>query len=186
MKLALAQRWFTGLRAATCLALLCATMTCHALQIKDERGVEVTFAQSPQRIVSLLPSLTEMVCALGQCARLVGVDRYSNYPTRVAGLPKVGGGIDPNIESIVALKPDVVLMAVSAQGAARLQALGLKVVTLEPQTHADVRRVLQQLGQLLEVPDALRVWQDIDAAMNAAARSLPASARFAQDRKSVV
>ena len=80
--------------------------TAHAYQVTDDRGVSVSFAQPPRRIVSLLPSLTETVCALGQCDRLVGVDRYSNYPDRVKKLPQVGGGLDPNIEAIVALKPD--------------------------------------------------------------------------------
>ena len=60
--------------------------------------------QAPQRIISLLPSLTESVCELGQCHRLVGVDRYSNHPASVRKLPQTGGGIDPNIEAIVAGK----------------------------------------------------------------------------------
>jgi iron complex transport system substrate-binding protein len=85
----------------------------------------------------------------------------------------VGGGLDPNIEAIVALKPDVVLMAKSSRGGERLEALGLKVVALEPKTHADVQRVLLKLGQLLEVPDAQRVWRAMDAGVSAAAQSLP-------------
>lgn len=145
----------------------------HAYQVTDDRGVQVSFDKPPQRIVSLLPSLTEMVCALGQCDRLVGVDRYSNYPDRVRQMPVVGGGLDPNIEAIVALKPDLVLMATSAQAGARLQALGLKVMALEPKTHADVKRVLETLGQVLGVSDAWRVWQGIEAAMQAAEKSLP-------------
>ncbi len=100
------------------------------VQLTDDRGRQITLAQPPQRIVSLLPSLTESVCALGQCARLVGVDRYSNWPGSIAGLPRVGGGIDPSIEAVVALRPDVVLMATSSRAAARLEALGLKVVAL--------------------------------------------------------
>ncbi|RZJ11289.1 MAG: ABC transporter substrate-binding protein, partial [Haliea sp.] len=72
----------------------------QALQITDDRGITVTLAAAPQRIVSLLPSLTETVCALGQCHRLVGVDRYSNFPAAVRGLPQVGGGIDPGIEAV--------------------------------------------------------------------------------------
>jgi iron complex transport system substrate-binding protein len=145
----------------------------HAYQVTDDRGVQVSFDKPPQRIVSLLPSLTEMVCALGQCDRLVGVDRYSNYPDRVRQMPVVGGGLDPNIEAIVALKPDLVLMATSAQAGARLQALGLKVMALEPKTHADVKRVLETLGLVLGVSDAWRVWQGIEAAMQAAEKSLP-------------
>lgn len=148
-----------------------------ALQVTDDRGVTVMLAHSPQRIVSLLPSLTETVCELGECRRLVGVDRYSNFPAAVRGLPQVGGGIDPNIEAVVALKPDVVLMAKSSRGAQRLEALGVKVVALEPKSSADVQRVMGKLGQLLEVPDAQRVWRAIDAGVAAAAQSLPPAAR---------
>lgn len=156
---------------------LSVTGAAQAFQVVDDRGVTVTFAQSPQRIVSLLPSLTETVCELGQCQRLVGVDRYSDYPLSVRALPQVGGGLDPNIEAIVALKPDVVLMATSSRAGERLQSLGIKVVSLEPKSHADVRRVLEKIGQVLDVPDAQRVWRVIDAAMSAAAQSLPASVK---------
>jgi iron complex transport system substrate-binding protein len=156
-------------------ALLLATGLAQALEVTDDRGISVTFAQPPQRIVSLLPSLTESVCELGQCARLVGVDRYSNFPGSVKQLPQVGGGLDPNIEAIVALKPDLVLMATSSRIGERLQSLGIKVLALEPKTHADVKRVLDKLGQVLGVSDAGRVWRVIDAATSAAAQSLPSS-----------
>jgi iron complex transport system substrate-binding protein len=112
----------------------------HALQIVDDRGVTVTLPASPQRIVSLLPSLAETVCALDRCQRLVGVDRYSVYPESLRKLPQVGGG-------------------------------------LEPKTHADVQRVILKVGQLLEVPDAQRIWRAIDAGVSAAAQSLPAHVR---------
>ena len=149
----------------------------QSVQLTDDRGRTVTLAQPPRRIVSLLPSLTESVCALGQCARLVGVDRYSNWPDSIASLPRVGGGLDPSIEAVVALRPDVVLMATSSRGAARLEALGVTVVALEPKTHANVQRVLGTLGQLLAVPDAQQVWRTIDASVSAAAQSLPATVR---------
>lgn len=164
-------------RCALLLALLGGASAALALQVTDDRGVVVTLAQAPQRIVSLLPSLTETVCELGQCQRLVGVDRYSNFPASVQKLPQVGGGLDPNIEAIVALKPDVVLMATSSRAGERLQALGIKVVALEPKRHADVQRVMLKLGQLLEVSDAARIWRAIDAGVSAAAQSLPAGVR---------
>ncbi|TXT36672.1 MAG: iron complex transport system substrate-binding protein [Comamonadaceae bacterium] len=157
------------------LLTLLSAQTAQALQVTDDRGVVVTLAQPPQRIISLLPSLTETVCELGQCASLVGVDRYSDYPASVKKLPQVGGGLDPNIEMIVALKPDVVLMATSSRAADRLRSLGLKVVALEPKTHADVKRVLEKIGQVLGVSDAARVWRVIDAGTAAAAQSLPKS-----------
>ena len=148
-----------------------------ALQVTDDRGVTLTFAQPPQRIVSLLPALTETVCALGQCQRLVGVDRYSNFPQSVRALPQVGGGLDANIEAIVALKPDLVLIATSSHLGERLQALGIKALALEPKSHADVRRVLEQVGQVLGVGDATRVWRGIDAELSAQALSLPSAAK---------
>jgi iron complex transport system substrate-binding protein len=159
------------------LALMIWHTSLWALQVIDDRSVTVSFVQSPQRIVSLLPSLTESLCALGQCQRLVGVDRYSNYPASVDKLPKLGGGIDPNIEAVVALRPDVVLLAVSSRAHERLTALGIKVVALEPKTHNDVKRVLQTLGVLLDIPEAQgaqRVWHLIDAGVTAAAQSIPA------------
>ena len=157
--------------------LLTLWLPAQALQITDERGVQVRLAAPPQRIVSLLPSLTETVCALDACHRLVGVDRYSNYPAQVRVLPQVGGGLDPNIEAVVALKPDLVLMSMSSRAAERLEALGLKVAALDTKTHADVRRVLEKVGTLLGVSDAQRVWRTIDAGVSAAAQSLSAKAR---------
>lgn len=146
----------------------------HAYDVVDERGTTVSLPQPPQRIVTLLPSLTESVCALGACHRLVGSDRYSNWPDSVKALPKVGGGLDPNVEAIVALKPDVVLLAKSSRVTERLEQLGMKVLVLEPKNHADVQRVLARLGQLLQADDAQRVWRTIDASVSAAAQSLPA------------
>ena len=177
MNIQLRTAWAATLLGAVSLLGAMAALPAHALQLTDDRGVVVTFAQPPQRIVSLLPSLTETVCELGQCQRLVGVDRYSNFPASVRALPQMGGGLDPSIEAIVALKPDVVLMATSARASERLQALGVKVVALEPKTHADVRRVLEKVGQLLGVDDAQRVWRVIDAGVMAAAQSVPAAAR---------
>jgi iron complex transport system substrate-binding protein len=173
MKHVLLRRW---LGAAALLAWM-GVLQAGGIQVTDDRGVTVSLVQSPQRIVSLLPSLTETVCELGQCHRLVGVDRYSNHPASVLALPKAGGGIDPNIEAVVALKPDVVLMATSSRGVQRLEALGLKVLALEPKNSADAQRVMDKLGQLLEVPDAQRIWRAIDAGVMAAAQSLPPGAR---------
>lgn len=156
---------------------LAATASARALEVTDDRGVRVVLAAPPQRIVSLLPSLTETVCQLGECQRLVGVDRYSNWPDAVRKLPQVGGGLDPSVEAIVALRPDVVLAGTSMRAIARLEALGLKVLALEPRSHADVRRVLDKTGTLLGVRDAQRVWRAIEAGVAAAAQSLPASVR---------
>lgn len=154
--------------------MLCCTLafSANALELQDDRGQTLKLAAPPQRIVSLLPSLTETVCELGYCNRLVGVDRYSKFPASLQKLPQVGGGLDPNIEMIMSLRPDVVLMAKSSRAGERLEALGIKVFALEPKTHADVQRVMLKIGELLEAKDALRVWRNIDAGVTAAAQSL--------------
>lgn len=172
------QAW--GMLAGLALFAAAATATLsHAgVQITDDRGVQISLPQVPQRIVSLLPSLTESVCALGACERLVGVDRFSNFPPAVRALPQVGSGMEPMIETIVALKPDVVLLATSSRAIARLQSLGIAVVALEPQTHGDVQRVLERLGQLLARPsEATRLWREMESGMDAAAQSLSAHVR---------
>lgn len=148
-----------------------------AVQVTDDRGVRVEFAQPPQRIVSLLPSLTEFTCALQACARLVGVDDYSNHPPSVRALPHVGGLEDARIESIVALKPDLVLVPTSSRALGRLQALGLTVLALEPRTFADVQRVLALLGPVLGTPDAPAVWRRMEQELAAVAREVPAHLR---------
>lgn len=157
--------------------LVVLALPARAVDIRDDLGQVTTLAAPPQRIVSLLPSLTETVCELGACARLVGVDRYSNHPASVNALPKVGSLDDTNVELIASLKPDVVLLATSSRVSERLRALGLKVIALEPRSYRDVQRVLGTIGQVLGVPDAQRIWRYIDAGVSAAAASVPPSAR---------
>ena len=166
-------------RLLRALALFVVSGFAQAVTVLDDTQNKVEIPRTPQRIVSLLPSLTETVCALGQCPRLVGVDRYSNWPDSIQAVPRMGGGIDPNIERIVAQKPDLVLLAGSTRGVERLQALGITVLRLEPRTHADVQRVLRTVAEALGVPgtQADRVWREIDAGVQAAVQSLKPQAR---------
>lgn len=157
-------------------SLACAT----AVTVTDDRGKSVTLQAAPQRIVSLLPALTESVCALGACSRLVGVDRFSNWPVSVQQLPKLGGLDDAPLERIVALKPDLVLLAASARITQRLEGLGIKVLALEPRRLGDVERVLQLLGQALQVNVATRVWQALDMGLDQAAGQVSVRARGAR------
>jgi iron complex transport system substrate-binding protein len=145
--------------------------------ITDDRGANIQFDQPPQRIVSLLPSLTETLCALHFCHLLVGVDRYSNYPDSVQKLPKLGGGLDPNIEAVVAARPDLVLLATSSPALNRLQSLGLKVAAFEPKNYADVHAVILKAGQLLQIKDAESLWKQIESDVDAVAASLPESTK---------
>jgi iron complex transport system substrate-binding protein len=162
------------------LSLLLVASAARGWQAVDDRGVVAGGAARPLRIVSLLPSLTETVCALGACERLVGVDRYSDWPASVARLPKLGGGIDPQIEAIVALKPDLVLIATSARAGERLRSLGLTVLALEPKRYEDVQRVMAVIGSVLGLPasTAEKLWAQMqfDVAKHALPASLPGSA----------
>lgn len=168
--------------ARRALAVLLLTLLGPPLQaqvsVRDDRGAVHRFAAPPKRIVSLLPSITESVCALGACARLVGVDRYSNAPAQVDALPKLGGLDDAQIERIVALKPDVVLAGTAARVTDRLESLGLTVVLLESKTHADVQRSLGLIATLLGTPsEGDRVWQSIQRDIAIAASRVPQALR---------
>jgi len=161
---------------------LCAGVTLVAradtLAITDDRGVTAVWAQPPPRVVSLLPSLTESVCALGGCERLVGTDRYSNWPPSVHALPKLGGLDDAVIERIVALRPDAVLAAVSMRAVPRLEALGLKVLAFHSDRHEQVQSSLERLSGLMGEPDRARVlWQSLEADIERAAAEVPVAWR---------
>ena len=114
--------------------------------LTDDRGRVVVIEKAPQRVITLLPSLGEIVCELKACDLLVGVDRYSNWPERVKALPKLGGLDDTQLEALVKLKPDLVLLARSSRVTQRLESMGIKVVALEPQSQEDMRRVILQLS----------------------------------------
>jgi len=146
--------------------------------VVDDRGQRVELPAAPQRIVSLLPSLTETVCALQACKRLVGTDRFSNWPDSVLALPKLGGLEDTQIERIVALKPDVVLSGSSSRAIERLEALGLRVVALEPKSLLDTQRVIDKVAAVLGEPAAgPALWQQMNKRIDAAAARVPLAVR---------
>jgi iron complex transport system substrate-binding protein len=141
----------------------------------DDRGVTVVFDQSPQRVISLLPSLTESVCALGKCSILVGVDRFSNWPKSIQDLPKLGSIGDINIERIVQLKPDVVLLERASPVIARLNGLGIKTFALDIKSMSDEERALQKLDLVLGTSESARVWNKIQKEIVRASKQIPSS-----------
>ncbi len=155
-----------------------------SFSLTDDRGRVVVIDKAPQRVVTLLPSLGEIVCELKACERLVGVDRYSNWPERVKSLPKLGGLDDTQLESLVKLKPDLVLLARSSRVTQRLEAMGIQVVALEPQNQADMQRVIQLIAGALHLSNApdrsAMLWQSIQRKLDAAAAHVPKSAQGAR------
>jgi iron complex transport system substrate-binding protein len=161
------------------LALVIVTSNVRAIDIIDDQGFTTSLQKSPQRIISLLPSITETICVLKQCQKLVGIDRYSNWPESIQSLPSVGGGLDPNIEGIAALKPDVVLVGKNSRASERLRSLGIKVIAFDVKDYADVRRALQRLALILDAPprDAETIWLNLLTQVNTIASTLPKAAK---------
>jgi iron complex transport system substrate-binding protein len=163
---------------ALALALAAWLPGAQAVVVVDDRGRAVQMEAAPLRVVTLSPALTETVCALGACDRLVGTDRHSNWPRQVQALPRLGGLDDAQIERIVALKPDLVLAATSTRAVDRLDALGLRVLALEPTNLVQVRRVIERVAQALGRPVAgADLWQSLSARVDAAAARVPAARR---------
>lgn len=123
--------------------------TAFPFQTRDDAGHAVVLSQRPRRIVTLLPSFTETVFALGAGADVVGVDDYSDYPPEVARLPKLGGGYDTHVEELMALAPDLVLISPDSKAAATLAQNGVAVWGGDPRQLADVFRVIAATGALL-------------------------------------
>lgn len=154
------------------------TVAQSAITVTDDRGRSVTLAQPPMRIVSLLPSATETVCALRACERLVGIDRFSDWPQQIQALPRVGGLEDANLERIVALKPDLVLAGPFARAIDRLETLGIAVLVLEAKEMSEIPRVLEATARALGVPGAGEtLWRRVDERIDAAAARVPARMR---------
>ena len=138
--------------ASSCGLAFAVAAAASPIVVRDDLQHEITLPRSPQRIISLLPGLTETVCALGECGRLVATDRYSNWPESVNALPKTGGLDDPLIEAIVRLHPDLVLLSTSQRITARLRELGIESFALDTQTYAQVGHVITIIGTILDVP----------------------------------
>lgn len=159
---------------ALVLALILTPGIASAATYRDDLGRVVTVGQPPKRLVTVLPSLTEIVCALDECGRLVGTDSYSNWPASVQALPKVGGLDDASIEAIAALHPDLVLVSRAERTVERLEALGIHTFVIETQTFADVARNVERIATLLGVPAkgvAVRQKLEADVQSTVAAQS---------------
>ena len=146
-----------------------------AIEVSDDRGKTLLFNNPPQRLISLLPSLTESICALGKCSNLVGIDRFSNWPLSLHTLPKLGGISDSNLEGIVQLKPDLVLVDRSSPIIARLEGLQIPVMAFDIKTMADEERALKKMDLALGSNESDRVWKQIQAEITRANKQLDGS-----------
>ncbi|MDP9374142.1 MAG: ABC transporter substrate-binding protein [Chloroflexota bacterium] len=150
-------------------------VTTYPLTVRDDAGRSVTLARCPERIVSLAPSNTEILYALGLGDRIAAVDQFSDFPEPARAKPKIGGVSRPSIEEIVALAPDVVMAAgiTSRDTIGALEGQGLTVVVLNPRDLPGVLENILLVGQLTDSnAEALRVRNGLDARVNAVGERL--------------
>lgn len=123
----------------------------HAVTLTDQIGRTVSVPDDPQRIISFMPSLTEMVFDLGEGARVVAVTQHSNSPPVVRQLPRVGSYINLDLERIVALRPDLCLASRDGNPTSivdRLEALGIPVYTFDPRSLEGIMDAVTRLGTI--------------------------------------
>ncbi|HKO15097.1 MAG TPA: helical backbone metal receptor, partial [Gemmatimonadaceae bacterium] len=151
---------------------------------RDDFGAPLAAASgagaSPARIVSLNPTTTEILFTIGAGARVVGRTAYDLYPAAARRVPSLGPGIRPNVEAVLAARPDLVVLYASGDNRAaaeQLRALGIPTVAFKVDDIAGFRRVTRALGRLLGEPArAERVVDSVDATLRrvaAATASLP-------------
>lgn len=127
------------------------------LSITDDWGRTVALAAPARRIVSLSPSSTEILFAIGAGPRVVGRTAYCDWPPQARRVASVGDGMEPNVEAVAARRPDLVVLYASAANRAAAQglaALGIPVAVLKLDLAADVARAARRLGALTGRADA--------------------------------
>jgi iron complex transport system substrate-binding protein len=123
-------------------------------EVQDELGRTVKIPQPVSRIVSLAPSLTETVYALGQQSHLVGDTDYCDYPPEAKSIAKVGGVVNPSIEQVASLHPDLVLVAATNrfETVRALDDLNIPVYETDPHTVDEIVASTARLGDVLGAP----------------------------------
>ena len=151
-----------------------------ASRTTDDFGDTLTLRSAPQRIVSLNPPTTEILFAIGAGSRLVGRTTYDHWPPEAVALPDLGPGLRPNVESVLAAKPDLVVLYGSddnRDAARRLRAAGVATASYKVDRIADFERVTLALGVLTGDSLAARATVDSVRATVARVRSATGSLR---------
>ena len=131
--------------------------------VTDDLDRQLTIPVNITRVISLAPSVTESVFAVGAGDRLVGDTTYCNYPEEAKTIQKVGDTLNPNMETIVALKPDVVFVSGASQletFTSTLDRNGIAVYVMDPQSLDDVLTSLSRLADILGTQDAGKTLTD--------------------------
>jgi iron complex transport system substrate-binding protein len=143
----------------SCCLLLMAAHAAHARTLTDELGRAVAIAEHPHHIVCLAPSLTDTVYALGHGGDVAGITDYTEYPAEARKKPSVGGVIDPSLETIVALQPDLVLAIAEMNSYDTIRALErvhVPVFVVQPKGMEGAYRSILSVGDALNDAVAAR------------------------------
>ena len=126
----------------------------YPLTIIDITETAVTIPQEPQRIISIAPSNTEILFALGLEDKIVGITNYCNFPEETKNIEKIGETFPLNLEKIVSLKPDLILAyAGQLKEIPRLRELGLKVIVIEPLNLQETLKSIQMVATVGGIPE---------------------------------
>lgn len=126
----------------------------YPLTIIDITGTAVTIPQEPQRIISIAPSNTEILFALGLEDKIVGITNYCNFPEETKNIEKIGETFPLNLEKIVSLKPDLILAyAGQLNEIPRLRELGLNTIVIEPLSLKETLKSIQMVATVGGIPE---------------------------------
>src|SRR5213595_257376 len=151
------RRWTVRAHLAGLVALAAATCArgerapAAGPAVTDDAGRRVTLAAPARRVVSLLPSFTEILFAIGAGERLVGRTAWCDYPPAALAVPSVGDGMPPNVEAVAARRPDLVLLYSSgpnATAAQQLERLGIRTVLFDLNRLEELAPAARRLGVL--------------------------------------
>jgi iron complex transport system substrate-binding protein len=154
-------------RALGVLILFSATGLCRADTFKDDLGRVVRLEKPPARIVSMAPSVTEILYYMGLGDRIAGVTQFSYYPPEALRKPKVGSYISLNVERIISLGPDLAIGTADGNKPAVVELLekaGIPVYVVNPRSVGDAIRIVSALGELCGVGERAR---DLSSALEA-------------------
>jgi len=121
--------------------------------VKDDLGNLFEFTNPPERVVSLAPSITEMIYYIGAESKLAGVTKYCDYPPEARGKQSVGGLLDPNLELIAEIKPDLILLTIEGNSQITYKSLidlGYRVFVLNPRKVEDIISAMEILNEILK------------------------------------